>query len=60
MTRTVYPIWVFVLVAAGIALAAFGAAQLGQGWGVIVAAAGSTMWTAFVVRKGRTAGGSLG
>lgn len=52
MSKTVVPIWVFLIVAAAIALAAFIAGQYHQGSGVIVALLGSTLWTAYIARKG--------
>jgi peptidoglycan/LPS O-acetylase OafA/YrhL len=50
--HTIYPIWVFLAVAAAIACFAFAASQFRNGMGMIVAGAGSMMWTAFVARKG--------
>jgi hypothetical protein len=58
--NTVFPIWVFVAMALLIALAAFGAAQLQEGAGMIVAGAGSMIWTAFVARKGAIMRGKNG
>ena len=52
MRASIFPIWMFVAVAAAIALAAFLAGQVAQGAGVIVALAGSALWTAYVARKG--------
>ena len=51
MSRAVYPVRVFVLVAAVIALAAFGIGQVVEGAGMVFVLAASTLWTAFVVRK---------
>jgi threonine/homoserine efflux transporter RhtA len=48
---SVFPIWIFVAVAAVIAIVAFLAAQVKEGAGIIVALTGSTLWMAYVARK---------
>lgn len=52
MNGAVFPIWVFVAVAAGIAFAAFVVAQLHPGAGIIVAMSGATLWVAYVTQRG--------
>ena len=52
MSKTIYPIWVFVAVAVAIALGAYLASQIHDGAGIIVALGGSLIWTAIVARKG--------
>lgn len=45
------PIWVYLAVAATIALIAFGIGQLAPGLGVAFVALASTLWTAYSVRR---------
>ncbi len=46
-----FPIWLYVAVAATIALIAFGIGQLVPGLGVPFVALTSTMWTVYAVRR---------
>jgi hypothetical protein len=46
------PMWGFVAIAAVIAVAAFAVAQFQPGAGMIVAALGATLWTAYVAQRG--------
>jgi len=52
VSGAVFPMWVFVAVAAAIAVAAFAVAQLQPGAGMIVAVLGSTLWVAYVAQRG--------
>ena len=53
MSKTVFPMWVFAIVAIAIALVAFGLGQIWQGAGVPFVAAASMIWVAYVSRRGR-------
>ena len=53
MSKTVFPMWVFAIVAIAIALVAFGLGQIWHGAGVPFVAAASTIWVAYVSRRGR-------
>ncbi|WP_293974069.1 hypothetical protein [Sphingomonas sp.] len=55
MSRPVFPMWVFGLVALTIALVAFGLAQGKPGAGAAFVIAASTMWAAYVASKARKA-----
>jgi len=52
VSGAVFPMWVFVAVAAAIAAVAFSVAQLQSGAGMIVAVLGSTLWMAYVAQRG--------
>lgn len=53
-----FPIWVYLLVAAAIALVAFGVGQIVPGLGVAFVVLASTMWTAYSVSRQRRFGRS--
>jgi hypothetical protein len=53
VSKTVFPMWVFAIVAIAIALVAFGLGQIWQGAGVPFVAAASMIWVAYVSRRGR-------
>jgi hypothetical protein len=53
MPSQIFPLWLLITVAAAIAVLAFGAGQIVRGLGMIVAAAGGTIWTAYVVARTR-------
>lgn len=50
-----FPIWVYVVVAAVLALIAFGIGQVVPGLGIAFVGLSTTMWTAYVVDRGRRA-----
>jgi len=51
-----FPLRVYLAVAAAIAFAAFGMAQIAPGLGAVFAALTSTLWTAYSVSHGRRIG----
>jgi hypothetical protein len=51
-----FPIWVYVAVAAVIALAAFAVGQIASGAGGMVVAIAAPMWVVYSVRRQRKAG----
>lgn len=53
-----FPMWVYVVVAAAIAVSAFVVGQLVPGLGVAFAALASTMWVALSVQRRKRLGGS--
>ncbi|WP_375427580.1 hypothetical protein [uncultured Sphingomonas sp.] len=52
-----FPIWAYLLVAAAIALVAFGTGQIAPGAGMIFVMVVSTNWAAYSVRRGKRLGG---
>jgi hypothetical protein len=53
MSKAVFPMWMFFVVAFAIALVAFGLAQIAEGAGVPFVAAATSMWVAYVVYRGQ-------
>ncbi|MDO6412924.1 hypothetical protein Q4F19_00870 [Sphingomonas sp. BIUV-7] len=53
MSRSVFPMWVFLAVALAIAVVAFGLGQISRGAGVPLVAAATTLWVAYVAQRGR-------
>ena len=53
MSRSVFPMWVFVAVALAIGVIAFGLGQVSRGAGVPFVAAATTIWVAYVAQRGR-------
>ena len=53
--RPVFPIWVFAVVAMAIALTAFAAGQMEPGIGVAFTAFATTLWVAYVAKRGAIA-----
>ncbi len=53
MTRTAFPIWVYLAVALAIACVAFALGQVKQGLGVPFVILATTLWAAFSVNRQR-------
>lgn len=51
--KLMFPVWVYIVVAFGIALIAFGIEQVATGIGMAFVALTSTMWTAYSISRAR-------